>query len=144
MKIVLQRVLSAKVKFGNEKREIGYGIAIFVGIGTSDTEEIIFPLVKKILNLRIFEDEEKKMNFSILDVKGDILVVSEFTLYGDCFSGNRPDFGLAKEPKEAEILYNKFVEELKNSGLKVMTGKFRSYMQVEIVNDGPVTFILEK
>lgn len=143
MKAVIQRINSACVKFGNEQRSVGKGILIFLGIKKGDTEKEVLYLTKKILNLRIFENEQYKMDKNVLDIKGDIMVISEFTLYGDCKKGNRPDFGLAEEPSLAEVLYNKFIEELKKSNLKIVSGKFRSYMEVEIVNDGPVTFVLE-
>jgi D-tyrosyl-tRNA(Tyr) deacylase len=140
---VIQRVNSASVKYDNEEKFIGKGILIFLGIKKNDNEEKIFYLTKKILNLRIFENEKNKMDKSVLDIKGDVMIISEFTLYGDCEQGNRPDFILAEKPDLAERLYNRFVEEVKKSGLKVETGKFKSYMQVKLVNDGPVTFILE-
>ncbi len=144
MKVVIQRVKRASVIFDNNENNIGEGMVIFLGIAKGDTEDKVKFFSNKILNLRIFENKDNKMDKSILEIKGDILIVSEFTLYGDCFSGNRPDFTLAERPDLAEKLFNSFVEELKKSGLKVEKGKFKSYMQVNICNDGPVTFVLEK
>lgn len=144
MKIVLQRVSRACVSVDNEKiGSIGRGIVLLVGIKDSDTEKDIEFLSDKCIHLRIFPDENDKMNLSIKDIKGEILVVSQFTLYGDCRKGRRPSFSNAALPQKAEELYNKFVIKLKESGLKVETGKFQAKMLVEINNDGPVTFILE-
>jgi len=143
LRVIIQRVKNAIVKYDSETRSIGRGIVIFLGIKKGDAEDKIYYLAKKILNLRIFENETNKMDKSVLEINGEIMIISEFTLYGDCEHGNRPDFTLAERPEVAEILYNKFIEEFKLSKLKVETGKFRSYMEVDIINDGPVTFILE-
>jgi D-tyrosyl-tRNA(Tyr) deacylase len=145
MKILIQRAKEAKLYVENVyKGSIGKGIVVFVGIGKGDKEEKIEYLVRKILLLRIFEDENGKMNYSISDIKGEIMVVSQFTLYGDCRKGNRPDFTMAEDGKLAEEIYNKFLMKLKESNLKIVEGEFGKKMLVEIHNDGPCTLILEK
>ncbi|HAX61587.1 MAG TPA: D-tyrosyl-tRNA(Tyr) deacylase [Elusimicrobia bacterium] len=143
MKAVIQRVKKASVLYDNNKEEIGRGLVILLGVGKNDTEKNISRLAEKILNLRIFADDKNKFNFSVTDIKGDILVVSQFTLYGDCQKGKRPDFTDAAAPEKANILYEKFVSEIKESGLKVKTGKFAANMTVEIHNDGPVTILID-
>lgn len=144
MKIVIQRVKHAEVEVHSRiVGGIAQGILIFVGIGKNDTPEGVHYFVQKILQLRMFDDEKGKMNLSVMDVKGEILVVSQFTLYGDCRKGRRPSFDDAAEPKMAEALYERFVDELRKHKLKVETGQFRAMMDVKLVNDGPVTFILE-
>jgi len=145
MKILIQRVKEAKLYVENVyKGSIGKGIVVFIGIGKGDKEEKIEYIVRKILSLRIFEDENGKMNYSISDIKGEIMVVSQFTLYGDCRKGNRPDFTMAEDGKLAEEIYNKFLKKLKESNLKIVEGEFGKKMLVEIHNDGPCTLILEK
>ena len=145
MKILIQRAKEAKLYVENVyKGSIGKGIVVFVGIGKGDKEEKIEYLVRKILLLRIFEDENGKMNYSISDIKGEIMVVSQFTLYGDCRKGNRPDFTMAEDGKLAKEIYNKFLKKLKESNLKIVEGEFGKKMLVEIHNDGPCTLILEK
>lgn len=143
MKAVIQRVKKASVSYENIKEETGKGLVILLGVGKNDTGKDILRLAEKILNLRIFADEKNKFNFSVADVKGDILVISQFTLYGNCQRGRRPDFPDAAEPEKANILYEKFVYELKKSGLTVKTGKFAADMTVEIHNDGPVTILMD-
>ena len=144
MKIVVQRVKSAQVKIGSEVAgKIDQGMLIFLGVGKEDTQASADYLVKKIIHLRMFEDSAGKMNLSALDTKAQILVVSQFTLYGNCDDGRRPSFDNAAEPKKAEELYNYFVEELRKHPLKVETGRFKAMMDVSLVNDGPVTFILD-
>ncbi len=144
MKVVLQRVKEAKVTIQDQIiGQIGYGLLIFVGFTKDDNEKDINFLVRKIIDLRIFEDDEGKMNRSSLQVKAQFLVVSQFTLLGDCQKGRRPSFDQAALPKPAEKLYNCFVEKLKMHQLKVETGQFRAMMEVALINDGPVTFILE-
>lgn len=144
MKVVVQRVNYASVSYGNILEEIYKGLVVFLGIAQDDTEKDVKYLVNKILNLRIFENEKGKMDKSILDINGEILIVSEFTLYGDCSGGNRPDFTFAAKPDYAEKLYNFFVEEMKKVvGEKIKTGKFKEHMIVEIHNDGPVTIIID-
>lgn len=145
MKAVIQRVKYSNVKIDGEvvgKCEKGF--MILLGVWQGDTKADADKLVKKIPNLRIFEDENGKMNLSCLDIDGEILVISQFTLCADCSHGRRPSFTNSAPPDEANSLYEYFVSELKNSGLKsVQTGRFGADMQVELVNDGPVTIILD-
>ena len=145
MKILIQRVKSAEVLVkGESVGKIGPGLLLFLGIGKYDTGEEIEYLVNKISNLRIFENEDKKFDLSLKDVKGEALVVSQFTLCGACEKGRRPDFFAAAEPFRAKEIYEKFITRLKEEGINVETGKFGAYMQVKIENDGPVTFMIEK
>ncbi len=145
MKLLIQRVNSAYVLVKNQTVGIiNHGLLVFVGFTHTDIQETVDKLTAKLLQLRIFPDTNDKMNLSIQDIKGEILIVSQFTLYGDCQKGNRPSFVNAANPKEAEKLYNYFVKKCKESNLKVATGEFGTYMQVNLVNDGPVTVILEK
>lgn len=144
MKVVLQRSGAANVKVGGEiigKIEKGY--VLLVGITHEDNEEDVAFVAKKIANLRLWEDEEGKMNRSILEVGGDILSVSQFTLYGDTRKGRRPSFIQAARPEHAEPLWELFNEKLEAQGLKVETGRFGAMMDVALVNDGPVTIIVE-
>lgn len=145
MKALIQRVKDASVTIeGDLYSKIGRGILIFLGVEKSDEIENADKLAQKVLNLRIFEDENDKMNLSVSDVKGEILVVSQFTLCGDCKKGTRPSFDNAAKPDKAVKLYEDFVNFLKLSGLIVQTGKFRAMMDVSLINDGPVTFMVEK
>jgi D-tyrosyl-tRNA(Tyr) deacylase len=141
----VQRVNSASVEVDSEivGKINGHGYLILLGITKDDTKNDIDYLVKKILNLRIFNDENEKMNFSIQDIKGEILVVSQFTLYGDCRKGNRPSYDKAAGPYQAKKFYENFVSEIKKSGLKVEEGVFGTNMQVELTNSGPVTILLD-
>ncbi|MBP9853442.1 MAG: D-tyrosyl-tRNA(Tyr) deacylase [Candidatus Omnitrophica bacterium] len=144
MKLLIQRVKQADVKVDKKVvGAIGKGILIFLGISKKDSINLADYFVQKICDLRIFDDTEGKMNLSALDIKSEFLVVSQFTLYGDCSKGRRPSFDQAAEPAEAERIYHYFVEQLKLQGLKVETGRFRATMEVSLVNDGPVTFMLE-
>lgn len=145
MKVVIQRVKKASVSYEDVKEEISKGLVVFVGIGENDKEQDVEYIVRKVVNLRIFENELGKMDKSVIDINGEILVVSEFTLYGDCRKGNRPDFTSAAKPPFALEVYNSFVDKLKSliPKEKIKTGKFGAYMIIEIVNDGPVTIILE-
>ncbi len=144
MKLVVQRVKNAKVDINNETNgKIDKGFLVLLGVTNGDTKKEANYLVKKLCNLRIFEDENEKMNLSIKDVNGEILIVSQFTLYGDCSKGNRPSFVNAAKPDVAEPLYEYFCEECRNNGIKVETGIFGADMQVSLLNDGPVTIILE-
>lgn len=145
MKIVLQRVTYGSVIVRDELvGEISQGLVLLVGIGKEDTNYTVEFLAEKTLNLRVFEDDNKKMNLSVKDINGEVLVVSQFTLYGDTKKGRRPSFTESADPVKAEELYNYFVDLLKKSGLKIQTGIFRADMRVKIHNDGPVTFILEQ
>lgn len=144
MRVVLQRVKQAKVTV--EDRVVGQiqrGLVLLVGAKTGDSEKDVTFLAEKCLNLRIFEDEQQKMNLSALDVGAEILVVSQFTLYGDTTKGRRPSFTDALGPREAEQLYQKFLDRIKATGLKTEGGIFGAKMLVDIANWGPVTFILE-
>jgi D-tyrosyl-tRNA(Tyr) deacylase len=144
VRIVVQRVSEACVSVNDQVvGVIGRGLCILLGIGTSDSEKDSDFLASKIANLRIFADEHGKMNQSVLETGGELLVVSQFTLYGDCRKGNRPSFSAAAAPELAEHLYEYFVERLRRTGLKVVTGQFRAHMKIALVNDGPVTLILE-
>lgn len=145
MKIVLQRSKEASVTVDGETvGKIDKGLVLLVGVTHEDTKEAVDFLADKIVNLRIFEDADGKMNHSLLDVGGDILSVSQFTLYGDCQKGRRPNFMAAARPDHATEIYNLFNETLKQKGVKVETGVFGAMMDVQLVNDGPVTLILEK
>ena len=145
MRIVLQRVKKASVVVdGKIVSEIGKGLLVLLGAEKGDTEALADYLAKKIVNLRIFPDEKDKMNVSIKDVVGEVLVVSQFTLASYIKKGNRPSFSDALEEKIAEKLYEKFVDDIKSEGLHVRKGVFKARMEVSLVNDGPVTFILER
>lgn len=144
MRAVIQRVSRAKVSVGEEVTgEIGKGILILLGVSVEDAERDASYLIEKTLNLRIFEDAEDKMNLSLLDIKGELLVVSQFTLYGDARRGRRPSFIEAAPPERANRLYEFFVSEARKQITKVETGKFQAMMDVELVNDGPVTILLD-
>ena len=145
MKLILQRVAGASVYVDEEKiANINRGILVLFGVEKGDGEDQTFFLADKTLNLRIFPDDSGKMNFSCVDIGGDILVVSQFTLAGDCSRGRRPGFDRAADPDTARTLYESYVELLNRSGLKVAMGRFASDMKVQSVNDGPVTFLLER
>ena len=144
MRAVVQRVKEARVDVdGQEVGRIGEGLAILIGIAKDDGEGDVEYLVDKISGLRIFEDEEAKMNLSVIDVRGEILVVSQFTLYGDCRKGRRPSFDQAAQPEAAEKLYNLFVERIRERGIRVEVGRFRALMDVHLINWGPVTILLD-
>ena len=145
MKLILQRVACASVYVDGEKiANINRGILVLFGVEKGDGEDQTFFLADKTLNLRIFPDDSGKMNFSCVDIGGDILVVSQFTLAGDCSRGRRPGFDRAADPDTARTLYEGYVELLNRSGLKVAMGRFAADMKVQSVNDGPVTFLLER
>jgi D-tyrosyl-tRNA(Tyr) deacylase len=144
MKALIQRVTSASVSVsGEEVGSIGNGLCVFVGVAAGDSEKDVEYLAQKTIGLRIFADESGKFNLSVLDVKGELLLVSQFTLIADTKKGKRPSFTGAAPPDEAERLFNEFVRQFESSGLKVATGRFQQYMQVEIHNDGPVTIMLD-
>lgn len=144
MRAVVQRVSSSSVAVNGEVvGKINEGLNILIGISKEDTLEDLKYIKDKVINLRIFEDEDYKMNQSLLDVKGEILVISQFTLYGDCRKGRRPNFMNAKGGEEAKVLYNEFVSMLKETGLEIETGEFGADMKVDIQNDGPVTILLD-
>jgi D-aminoacyl-tRNA deacylase len=145
MKLVLQRVASASVCVdGSTVAEISKGLMILLGAEKQDNPDKVNYLVDKALTLRIFPDAQGKMNLSCLDISGEVLVVSQFTLAGDCTKGRRPGFGNAAQPEEAESLYRQFIEKVSESGLTVKEGQFGADMQVKLVNDGPVTFVLDR
>ncbi len=145
MKALIQRVKRASVTVENELySSIGKGLLIFLGVEKDDTSENAAKLAEKVAGLRIFEDENEKMNLSVKDVQGEILVVSQFTLCGDCKKGTRPSFDKAAPPDAAVKLYEEYAENIRALGLVVKTGKFRAMMDVELINDGPVTFWVEK
>lgn len=144
MRVLVQRVKEARVSSdGKEIGSIGAGLCLFLGVAKGDDENNVRHLAKKIVELRIFEDDSGKLNRSLMEVKGDILLVSEFTLYGDCTRGRRPAFSRAAVPQDAEQLYRVFARSLEHFGIKVAKGRFQAKMEVTIINDGPVTFILD-
>ncbi len=144
MRAVVQRVSSASVTVDNEiVGQIEHGYVVLLGITTGDTHDDVHYLANKIIGLRIFEDDDGKMNLSLEDVGGSVLAVSQFTLYGDCRKGRRPSFIEAARPEQARPLYESFVAELRAQGIQTETGKFQEHMDVELVNDGPVTLLLE-
>lgn len=143
MKIVIQRVIKASVNVGGKTiGEIGNGLVVFIGVAQGDTVEDIEYLVEKAVNLRIFADNDGKFNLSAIDVKGELLLVSQFTLFASTRKGRRPGFSDAAPLEQAEALFNQFVLRAGSSGLKVATGQFQAHMLVEIHNDGPVTIII--
>lgn len=144
MKAIIQRVNFARLRVGNELvSEIGNGLLIYLGVGTDDEQSKLCHLAKKIAGLRIFRDQDDKMNLSVLDVKGEIMIVSNFTLYADVTRGNRPNFSNALNSKDAFVLYDKLVEALKSYNIKVVTGVFGEHMHIDVQNDGPVNIIIE-
>lgn len=145
MKALIQRVKRASVTIDTKLySEIGKGLLVLLGVEKDDEKENGDKLAQKISTLRIFEDENDKMNLSVKDINGEILVVSQFTLCSDCRKGTRPSFDKAAPPEKANELYEDFVNVLKAGGFRVKTGKFRAMMDVELINDGPVTFMVEK
>jgi D-aminoacyl-tRNA deacylase len=144
VRAVIQRVSEACVSVDSVTvGEIGAGLCILLGVGKQDGDDDADFLAEKIKNLRVFEDDQGKMNRSILEVGGELLVVSQFTLYGDCRKGNRPSFTDAAAAEQADRLYQRFVRRLSDAGVRVATGRFQARMKVALVNDGPVTFVLE-
>jgi D-tyrosyl-tRNA(Tyr) deacylase len=144
MRAVVQRVKSATVSVGEDRiASIGRGLVVFLGVGKGDDTGDVEYLVGKIPHLRIFQDEGEKFNRSLLDVGGEILVVSQFTLFGDCRKGRRPSFTDAASPECARNLYDHFVSRLREEGLRVQAGRFQAMMMVGVVNEGPVTLLLD-
>lgn len=141
---VIQRVSSSSVKVDKEiVGQIGNGLNILLGVKKADTSSEVKKLVNKIVNLRIFQDENQKMNLSLLDIKGEALIISQFTLAGNVKKGRRPSFDSSESPQLAKVLYEEFVQEIKALGVHTQTGEFGAYMDVSIQNDGPVTFIID-
>jgi D-tyrosyl-tRNA(Tyr) deacylase len=144
MRAVVQRVLDGDVKInGQSVGKVGSGLLVYLSVGKADTEKDAEWIAEKLVNLRIFHDEAGKMNRSLIDVGGGILLVSNFTLHGDCRKGRRPGFDAAAEPQLAKQLYEKVIELITQQGIYVETGTFGEYMQVSSINDGPVTFLLD-
>ena len=145
MKLVIQRVKRASVEVNKEiVGKIEQGFLVLLGVGPEDTKEIADFLVQKLIKLRVFEDENGKMNLSLKDINGELLIVSQFTLYADCTGGNRPSFTNAAKPDKANELYEYFIQECKKENIKVEHGIFGADMKVELLNDGPVTILLDK
>ncbi len=144
MKALIQRVSEAEVEIGGTTfSRIGRGLLVFLGVERGDTDRDLAYLAKKIAHLRIFEDMERKMNRSVQDADGEILVVSQFTLAADCRKGNRPSFDSAEDPSRAKVLYEQFVEGLRAMGIRVRTGEFGATMRIRLVNDGPVSILID-
>ena len=144
MRVCVQRVSEASVEIDGETvGAIGPGLLVLLGIGQADTLAEVHQLVDKIVNLRVFADDQDKMNRSLLDIQGQMLVISQFTLWGDCRKGRRPSFVQAADPELAEPLYERFVAEVRSRDVVVETGHFGAMMQVHLVNDGPVTLVIE-
>lgn len=144
MRAVVQRVTRAEVKVdGAITGKIDKGLLVFVGVAPEDTEKDMEYIADKIVNLRIFEDDDEKMNLCLSDVGGELLVVSQFTLYGDCRKGRRPNFTGSCEPVKAEKMYNEMIDYLRNKGIKTECGVFGADMKVDLLNDGPVTLLLD-
>jgi D-aminoacyl-tRNA deacylase len=144
MRAVVQRVSRAQVRVGdNVVGDIGPGLLVLLGVGSEDTEGDADYLTAKVVGLRVFEDGSGKMNHAVGDVAGSVLVVSQFTLYGDVRHGKRPSFDAAAPPEKARMLYEYFVDHIRAAGLRCETGRFQEMMQVELVNDGPVTILLD-
>jgi len=149
LRAIVQRVSEAGVSVKNDKEslkeinKIRKGLVVLLGVGREDGEEDAEYLAEKISNLRIFPDQDDRMNLSVIDVGGEVLVISQFTLYGDCRKGRRPDFTSAAPPEVAKSLYEKFIEEVKARGVEVKSGEFQARMLIDIHNDGPVTILLE-
>jgi len=143
LRAVVQRVSEAKVTVEGEKvAHIENGLMVLLDVGQEDQEQDVIFLADKLANLRIFSDDNGRLNLSVLDIDGEVLVVSQFTLYGDCRKGRRPSFSSAAPPELAKELYERFVDRLRSHGLKVETGVFQAHMEVSLINDGPVTLLM--
>jgi len=144
MRAIVQRVTRASVDVAGERvGEIGKGYMVLVGVEEGDTEKDMLYVAKKLTGLRVFEDEEEKMNLSLQDVGGEMLLVCQFTLAGDVRHGNRPSFITAARPESAEPMFESLVKKIRESGIKAETGRFRTHMEVSLVNDGPVTILID-
>lgn len=144
MRAVVQRVSQGQVTVKEDTvGKIGHGLVVLLGVGEGDSQTDVDYLAEKILNLRIFADEADKLNLSALDVDAELLIVPQFTLYGDCSQGRRPSFGQAAAPDKAEKLYEKFVSKLKKSKLNIETGQFKTMMSVNLTNEGPITMLID-
>jgi D-tyrosyl-tRNA(Tyr) deacylase len=144
MRAVVQRVSNASVEINDATTgKIGAGLLVLLGVSNQDTEKDVLFMADKVINLRIFPDKDDKMNLSVKDMGGEILVVSQFTLYGDCRKGRRPSYNDAAMPEKARERYEHFIDTIKESGLKVATGEFQAMMQVSLVNNGPVTILVD-
>ncbi|SCZ07221.1 D-aminoacyl-tRNA deacylase [Alkaliphilus peptidifermentans] len=144
MRAVVQRIKEGKVVVDNTTSgEIGHGLLVYLGVAEGDTIEDVKYMAEKLINLRIFEDDNEKMNLSLLDVKGEMLVVSQFTLLGDCRKGRRPNFTEAAKPDTADALYMEFIKLCRQMEIKVETGVFQAHMMVHSINDGPVTILVD-
>jgi D-tyrosyl-tRNA(Tyr) deacylase len=143
MRLVIQRVTNASVSYEDKVNSIDKGLVVLLGMTIGDTIDDINFLVKKLVNLRIFEDSDNKMNYSVKDINGSILLVSNFTLYAFCKDGNRPSFTNALNYNDSENLYNLFIEEVDKTGINYKTGKFGADMKISLINDGPITIIID-
>lgn len=144
MRILIQRVIRAEVRVDDKvEGRIGYGAVVFIGVAASDEPKDADYLAEKLVHLRFFSDQNGKMNLSAEDIGAELLLISQFTLYGDCRKGRRPGFDAAAPPERARELYDYFVDKVRQSGLPVQTGVFQAHMQVELTNDGPVTLLLD-
>jgi len=143
MRALVQRVVRASVHCSGQERKIGRGLVIFLGVGSEDLDSDARKLAEKCAQLRIFSNKDGKFDLSLLDIKGEALIVSQFTLYGDCRKGRRPDFSGAMAPQQAEPLYERFVENLRSLGVRTETGEFGAHMEVDLINDGPVTLWID-
>lgn len=144
MRAVIQRVKECRVNIDErETAKIGKGLLVLLAVGRNDADKDVDFMVRKITELRIFNDKQGKMNLSVTDIDGEVMVISNFTLYGDCRKGRRPSYDKASTPEKAEKLYRQVIERLKEQKIKVKTGEFGAMMKVSLINDGPVTLILE-
>ncbi len=144
MRAVVQRASRASVSVNNKiVGSIDRGLVILLGVSGDDTEKDVLYLADKITHLRIFADDDEKMNLSLKNIQGEMLIVSQFTLYGDCRKGRRPSYSKAANPEKAKLLYQSFIDAVQNDGIRVATGEFQAMMEVKLANDGPVTILLD-